>query len=106
VLAQSGDKPILKQDVHGPNGDFSGCLMSSVESEEDSLAGALEVNNQYPHWLALPQKMRHKLAVFKIPENFFARPSLQLHEIKALRNVNVTVDESIRRVGLVELHQF
>ena len=49
--------------------------------------------------------MRNQSAIRDCPKYFLARPSLQLHEIEVLGDMNVAVDKSIRRIGLVKLHQ-
>lgn len=63
------------------------------------------MDNQCPYRPVLPEEMGNQPAIRDIPEYFFAWASLQLHEIEILGNVDVAVDESIRRVGLVKLHQ-
>ena len=63
------------------------------------------MNDQRSERTSLPEEMRHQPAVHDVPKDFFARPPLQLHEIEILGNVDIAVDESIRRVGLIKLHQ-
>lgn len=49
--------------------------------------------------------MRHHSAVLDFPKDLLARPSLQLQIIEVLGNMDIAVDEPIRRVGLIKLHQ-
>ena len=63
------------------------------------------MNDQRSERPSLPEEMRHQPAVHDVPKDFFAGASLQLHEIEVLGNVDIAVDEAIRRVGLIKLHQ-